>query len=243
MKPKGGAPAAERLPFSISAAVRCLQILTTKEQFMASQAQFTANRTNAKQSTGPKTEAGKQKSSENAVKHGFYSKSFLIREDEREDFEHLRNNLGITYRPEDGLACDLFHQLLHAAWNLHRLRRMESEIYLKCDSPFRDPATLAELDAIRRHKGHFERVHHRVQKSLKDHMSTFWNSSAFPEHIQKQVPPVIDTQAFQRAHNNKWKLYTEADYLDETIKQKHERKQQGLPPTPPPKQRYSKRVF
>ena len=115
---------------------------------MSSRAQLKANRANAKHSTGPKTEAGKQESSQNAIKHGFYSKSFLIRDDEREDFEDLRDNLGMTYCPKDGLAYDLFCQLLHAAWNLHRLRRMESEIYLKSDNPFRDPATLAELDTL-----------------------------------------------------------------------------------------------
>src|SRR5437763_565656 len=37
---------------------------------MATHAQLTANRRNARKSTGPKTEAGKHRSSKNAVKHG-----------------------------------------------------------------------------------------------------------------------------------------------------------------------------
>jgi len=38
---------------------------------MSSAAQLQANRRNAQQSTGPKTGAGKARSSQNAVKHGF----------------------------------------------------------------------------------------------------------------------------------------------------------------------------
>lgn len=202
---------------------------------MSSPAQLTANRANARQSTGPKTEAGKQQSSLNAVKHGFYAKSFLIREDEQQDFDQLRANLMGSFRPTDSLGIDLFQQLLHAAWNLHRIRRMENEIFLNTDNPFRNPEALAELDAIRRHKAHFERVHDRMHKSLKAHMTTFWNFSAFPVHVQEQVPPVIDTHSMQRAHNNKWKLYSKEDYFDETMKQPSERRKKGLPPTPPPK--------
>ncbi len=38
---------------------------------MSSAAQLQANRRNAQQSTGPRTGAGKSRSSQNAVKHGF----------------------------------------------------------------------------------------------------------------------------------------------------------------------------
>ena len=53
---------------------------------MASQAQITANRENAKKSTGPKTAEGKSRSSQNALKHGYNSAELVIPEDLREEF-------------------------------------------------------------------------------------------------------------------------------------------------------------
>jgi hypothetical protein len=44
---------------------------------MTSKPQLTANRSNAKKSTGPKTKAGKLISSSNAVKHGATAKQFI----------------------------------------------------------------------------------------------------------------------------------------------------------------------
>ena len=46
---------------------------------MTSQKQIEANKANAKKSTGPKTEAGKLRSSMNAVTHGLTATSILIR--------------------------------------------------------------------------------------------------------------------------------------------------------------------
>ena len=43
-----------------------------------SEKQLIANRQNAQKSTGPKTEAGKKKSSQNAVKHGLHSYQIAI---------------------------------------------------------------------------------------------------------------------------------------------------------------------
>ena len=45
---------------------------------MATLAQITANRLNAKKSTGPRTAAGKAISSRNAEKHGKYSRTLLV---------------------------------------------------------------------------------------------------------------------------------------------------------------------
>ena len=45
---------------------------------MTSQKQIEANRRNAKQSTGPRTTAGKQRTSQNALKHGLSAEQSVI---------------------------------------------------------------------------------------------------------------------------------------------------------------------
>ena len=75
-----------------------------------SEKQLEANRRNASQSTGPKTEAGKQASRMNAVTHGLLAKAVVItagdyQEDEQE-FGQLLEDLREQFTPV-GVAEDL----------------------------------------------------------------------------------------------------------------------------------------
>ncbi len=58
---------------------------------MSTEKQTAANRRNAEKSTGPKTEAGKQRSSQNALIHGVCSTQMIIPgEDPRDVSDHLK---------------------------------------------------------------------------------------------------------------------------------------------------------
>jgi hypothetical protein len=54
---------------------------------MASDRQIEANRKNAEKCTGPRTEAGKEKSSQNALKTGLDAKSEVLRFESRPEYE------------------------------------------------------------------------------------------------------------------------------------------------------------
>jgi hypothetical protein len=180
---------------------------------MSTTAQVLANRENAKHSTGPKTKAGKQNSSLNAISHGFYSKAFIVRDEEKADFELMRDELHSECDPVDTTAADLFQQILHASWNLFRLRRIENQIYAASDDPFGDQAVLARLDALRRHKGHFERSLRSARKSLTEYTTAHFNLSTIPPDIRHHFTPSVDVAAYNRAHVAKWKIYTPEDYV------------------------------
>jgi hypothetical protein len=87
---------------------------------MASQKQIEANKANAKKSTGPKTEAGKLRSSMNAVTHGLTATSILIRGESAEDFETLRAALEKEYQPQGAVVVELLGHLLGLLWRLRR---------------------------------------------------------------------------------------------------------------------------
>ena len=58
-----------------------------------SDAQMAANRANAQKSTGPRTEEGKAISSQNALKHGVYSRSDILDGEFQEAFgQNARRN-------------------------------------------------------------------------------------------------------------------------------------------------------
>lgn len=54
---------------------------------MATPQQIEANRQNAQASTGPKTDAGKERSSLNATRHGFTGQTLVLCNDEKDAYE------------------------------------------------------------------------------------------------------------------------------------------------------------
>jgi hypothetical protein len=60
---------------------------------MTTENKIVANRNNSQKSTGPKTPIGKKYSSQNPVKHGFFSRKPSLSETEKEEFETLVSQL------------------------------------------------------------------------------------------------------------------------------------------------------
>src|ERR1700709_993997 len=67
---------------------------------MSTEAQISANQTNAKNSTGPKTEAGKAASSQNSWKHGLTVGVFrVLATEDQFHYDLLRQALFLEYEP------------------------------------------------------------------------------------------------------------------------------------------------
>lgn len=68
---------------------------------MTSERKALANRRNALKSTGPRTAAGKARSSRNATKHGFDSSGIVIRGFEcRDEWEAHREGIVASFSPD-----------------------------------------------------------------------------------------------------------------------------------------------
>jgi hypothetical protein len=113
-------------------------------------------------STGPRTPEGKARSSQNARKHGLTAREVLITEKEREEFEEFLAAYQADLRPQGMLEQDLFNQLVHAAWNLRRIRLYEAQAV-------HDPLNTHVISAqiINRYHARIERTYHRCLKELK----------------------------------------------------------------------------
>ena len=85
---------------------------------MSSPAQAAASAANALLSTGPRTDAGKARSSRNAVKHGLTSKQLVIAPGQEEEFAELHESLLAQLAPEGALEMGLFNMLVHAGWKV-----------------------------------------------------------------------------------------------------------------------------
>jgi hypothetical protein len=88
-----------------------------------------ASRNNGARSRGPRTAAGKTRSSRNALKHGLCAKQLLIvPEEDAAAFEGLQARLLAELAPVGALQAVLAARIVSAAWRLMRADRLEAEV-------------------------------------------------------------------------------------------------------------------
>jgi len=92
--------------------------------------QLTANRTNAKNSTGPLTALGKARSSQNARKHSFNGTDFaIIKIEDRDAVSLLRADLLAAYQPVNSQEAFAVERIALAQHNLLRIARFEAGLF------------------------------------------------------------------------------------------------------------------
>ena len=98
---------------------------------MSTSAQQQANRRNAEHSTGPKTDEGKARTSQNARRHGLCSYHFVLRREDQEEFDDLLADLTTEHHPCGPTEALLVQQMAQHFWLSQRamaLQRIEIEI-------------------------------------------------------------------------------------------------------------------
>ena len=77
---------------------------------MTSYRQIEANRRNALNSTGPKTEAGKQVSRRNAVRHGLTAETVLSALEDAEDYKTFEAAITADYDAQSAVERDRYQR-------------------------------------------------------------------------------------------------------------------------------------
>ncbi len=93
---------------------------------MTTDAQVVSNRKNARKSTGPKTEEGKSRSSQNARKHGLYAQPPVVPGEEASAYREWLDEWNEHYQATGPAAAVLIEQAAQAAWRLRRCVRVEA---------------------------------------------------------------------------------------------------------------------
>src|SRR5215471_8902265 len=76
------------------------------------------NRANSQHSTGPRTEAGKQRSSLNAITHGLTAQSPVLPSEDPVAYERYKQALLDEYQPKGPTEQDLVDDLAGTGWRL-----------------------------------------------------------------------------------------------------------------------------
>jgi hypothetical protein len=93
---------------------------------MATIRQIEAARRNGSRSSGPVTADGKARSSQNALKHGLYSKAVVLTNESTELYDKLVEEYLAEYQPATRREQDLVLQIASCAWRLNRILTMET---------------------------------------------------------------------------------------------------------------------
>ena len=165
---------------------------------MASPLQIEANRRNSLLSTGPRTPEGKAVSRFNALKSGIHAEAQIIPGEDPAELGALSAGYYEQFHPASPIQCFLVDTLIHADWQLRRLRRLEAQLWTSQLSEIKEDAENAplgrvfvqSLDAFTRLQRRIdatERSYYRALKQLLD-VAPALSSPADPEPIE--TPPL-----------------------------------------------------
>jgi hypothetical protein len=133
---------------------------TPTPQSLIPESRTRANRANAKLSTGPRTEPGKQRSSLNALRHGLTAQTAVLPTEDPETYQrHIQQFLD-EYASATPTETQLVHEIANTAWRLNRIPFLEAELLSQNPSPQTLIPQLATLGL------HGSRLSRQFQKAL-----------------------------------------------------------------------------
>jgi hypothetical protein len=96
---------------------------------MLSQKQIDANRENALKSTGPRTEAGKKRSAQNALRHGLTGQVTIMSDDDRIAHDLFIDEYMAVLAPDNAVERQLAQSIAEDNWRLNRARAIEDNLF------------------------------------------------------------------------------------------------------------------
>jgi hypothetical protein len=86
------------------------------------------NPANAQHSTGPRTSAGKQRSSLNALRHGLTGHVIVLPSEDHAAYENHTRRLADDLQPKGALEEQLAQSLVDTSWRINRVAALETNL-------------------------------------------------------------------------------------------------------------------
>ena len=149
-----------------------MQPTTTKESVLRwAERRAAINRANSQHSTGPRTEAGKHRSSINALSHGLTAKTAVLPSEDADQYQQHCRNFFDDFHPANSAETELVQELADTSWRQRRIPLMEAELLTRAMNPPSDEAAIA-FDIVDAHRLiatlglHSARLSRQFQKAL-----------------------------------------------------------------------------
>jgi len=123
------------------------------------------NRANSAHSTGPRTDAGKQRSSLNALSHGLTARTAVLPTEDHEAYQrHIQQFLD-EYAPATPTETQLVHEIANTAWRLNRIPFLEADLLSQDPNP---QTLVPQLATLGLHGSRLSRQFQKAIEQLRD---------------------------------------------------------------------------
>ena len=123
------------------------------------------NHANSLHSTGPRTEQGKQRSSQNALRHGLTARTAVLPTEDPEAYQrHIQQFLD-EHKPATPTETQLVHEIANTAWRLNRIPSLEAELLSQDPSP---QSLIPQLASLGLHGSRLSRQFQKALEQLRD---------------------------------------------------------------------------
>ena len=129
------------------------------------------NRANSQHSTGPRTESGKQRSSQNALRHGLTARTAVLPSEDPAAYQRHCRQFIDEYKPATASETQLVQQLADTSWRINRIPLLEADVLARAQSPAPSPEP-PSFDIVDAHRLlaslsiHGQRLSRQFQKTL-----------------------------------------------------------------------------
>jgi hypothetical protein len=103
--------------------------MQTETDYSISEKQLAANRANAQKSCGPKSEAGKRRSSLNALRHGLTAQVTIMTQADREALEKFSRGIVAELAPETDMERQLAQSIATFQFRINRIAALEDNLF------------------------------------------------------------------------------------------------------------------
>jgi hypothetical protein len=107
---------------------------------------YAANQANAQKSSGPTSDDGKSKSSQNATTHGLTGKTVVLPGEDMDDFQRFSLEVIACLTPEGVIEREFAQMVANAQWRLRRIKSVEDGMLTSGGTAAIDPS--AELKTV-----------------------------------------------------------------------------------------------
>jgi hypothetical protein len=165
---------------------------------MTSPDKAAANAANAWHSTGPTSDQGKARSSQNALKHGLTAEKPFIPTEREEEFDLLEAALKEECAPQGRLELNAFNQLVFAAWKQQCVRDLEANLLLEGAEALFDEKKAKALDRLQRYGAAAGRAYSKALKELRILQTERTLRDTLGKEMQALIPTLASLPAVSK---------------------------------------------